>query len=379
MYVTSRKGGKVTNKQIFSAIGTYFRGRRRLSTLLFWLVLVGPQFGSVAEGRAAVSECDRIWGPSSGIVTEQVDYVPKTAGSKDNSRASLVEGTYITRLSGWLYHQAGPAIKDAPVLIFNHGSNKDVGEPCAIARYFVRSGFVVFAPLRRGHAARTPETVPSEWKKIESTGVHTDDYVADCQRNRNCPSCDKASCPNGKLIVDYIRQQVADVADQIRFIKAHPVIGKNAKGKLADLRRVALVGHSFGGSLIVFANAELKEHNVAINISGAELSWNNNPHWKTVLSETMNKAQQRPIYFLQPANARTLAPSEVLYSIAVARKYRAQAKVFPAAPCFRDPCDASEEPEFRQAHSTFVRRRDQVELWAPSVIEFINRYPLGNS
>ena len=368
----------MSNRQIFAAIGTRFPGRHSLLVRFLTVFFAATLLGSVSAVHAAVSECDRIWGPSSGIVTEQVDYVPKTAGTKENLRASLVEGTYIVRLSGWLYHAAISAVKDAPVLIYNHGSNKVVGEPCAIAKYFVRNGFVVFVPLRRGHAARTPEPVPSDWKRIESSGVYTDDYAANCQKNRNCPSCDKASCPNGMLVVDYIRQQVADVADQIRYIKAHPAIGKNATGKLADPRRIALAGHSYGGSLMVFANAELKAHNVAINISGAELSWDRNPNWKTVLSATMNRAQQRPIYFLQPANARTLAPSEVLYGIATARKYRAQAKVFPAAPCFRDPCDTSEEPEFRQIHSTFVRRRDQVELWAPSVIEFINRYPLSD-
>ncbi|HTH36918.1 MAG TPA: hypothetical protein VL572_03090 [Pyrinomonadaceae bacterium] len=372
------KGENVTGKQTFSAIRIRFPRCRPLWVLILSLVFGATQFGSVSAAHAAVSECDRIWGQSSGIVTEQVDYVVKTPGSKENLRASLVEGKYVVRLSGWLYHAASSVAKDAPVLIYNHGSNKDVSEPCAIAKFFVRSGFVVFVPLRRGHVARTPENVSPEWKSIGSTGVYTDDYAANCQKNRNCPSCDKASCPNGKLVVDYIRQQVEDVADQIRYIKEHPAIGKNATGKLADTKRISLAGHSFGGSLVVFANAELKDHNVAISISGAELSWNNNPNWKTELSAAMNKAQQRPIYFLQPANARTLAPSEVLYGIAVERKYRAQTKIFPAAPCFKDPCDTSEEPEFRQVHSTFVRRRDQVELWAPSVIEFIKRYPLND-
>jgi dienelactone hydrolase len=338
------------------------------------IVFVTVCFVSVLSAQAAASECDRVWDPSLGIVTEQVDYVPKVASTKDNRRASLDNGNYIVRLSGWLYHAANPVIKDAPVLIYNHGSGRTPGEPCAIARYFVKNGFVVFVPLRRGHSARTPEPVPANWKKIESTGVYTDDYTVDCLMRRNCPSCTKASCPKGLIEVDYIRQQVADVADQIRYIKGHAAIGQ--KGKLADPKRIALAGHSYGGSLMVFANAELKDHNVAINISGAELSWNRNPNWKTELSAAMNKAQHRPIYFLQPANGRSLDPSEVLNGIAVARKYRSQAKIFPPAPCFKNPCDPNDGPEPQQAHTTFVRKRDQVELWAPSVIEFINRYPL---
>ena len=363
------------DKQIFSSIGMRFLGCRAVRVL--FLLLTGAA-GSVSAGTAAVSECDRIWGTSSGITMEQMEYVSGKPGKQGDQRVSLAGGSYIIRLSGWLYYPANTVVKDAPVLIYNHGSGKEFSEPCAIAKYFVKNGFVVFVPLRRGHMARTPDQIPPNWKKIESSGIYTDDYVAACQKDRNCPACTAASCPEDLIEIDYIRQQVADVADQLRYIKALPAIGKNAVGKLADPRRIALAGHSYGGSLMVFANAELKDHNVAINISGAELSWNRHPNWKTVLSATMNKAQHRPIYFLQPANARTLEPSEVLHGIAVARKYRSQAKVFPAAPCFRDPCDTSEEPEARQAHTTFVRRRDQVELWAPSVIEFINRYPLND-
>lgn len=332
--------------------------------------------GSATAARADVSQCDSTWGASSGIVTEQVDYVPKTPATASNLRASKVNGEYIVRLRGWLYYAENTVVKDAPVIIFNHGLSREVGEPCAIAKYFVKNGFVVFAPLRRGSSAKTPGTIPPNWKKIESTGVFNDDYVANCKINRNCTSCTLLSCPDGLTDVDYTRQQVAEVADQLSYIKTLPAIGKNASGKLADSKRIAIVGHSYGGSLMVFANAELKNHNVAINISGAELSWNSNPHWKTVLSATMNDVQQRPIYFLQPKNGVTLMSTKTLFGIAVDKEYRSQAAIFPPAPCVKDPCDTSVDSEARQAHSTFVRNKDQVELWGPSVIEFINRYAL---
>lgn len=90
----------------------------------------------------------------------------------------------------------------------------------------------------------------------------------------------------------------------------------------------------------------------------------------------MNDVQQRPIYFLQPKNGVTLMSSKVLFDIAVDREYRSQAAIFPPAPCFKDPCDTSEDSEAKQAHITFVKNKKQVELWGPSVIEFINRNPL---
>lgn len=333
--------------------------------------------GSATAARAEVSACDSVWGDNSGIVMKQVDYVPKTSATASNLQASKVNGSYIVRLRGWLYYAENAVVKDAPVIIYNHGHGREPGEPCAIAKYFVKKDFVVFVPLRRGSSAKTPNPIPPNWKKIESTGVYTDDYVESCKINKNCTSCNGIYCPEGLSAVDYMRQQVADVADQLSYIKTLPAVGKNANGKLADSKRIAIAGHSYGGSLMVFANAELKNHNVAINISGAELSWNSNPHWKSVLSATMNDVQQRPIYFLQPKNGVSLMPTKTLFGIAVDREYRSQAAIFPPAPCFKDPCDTSEDSEAKQAHSTFVKNKEQVELWGPSVVEFINRYPLS--
>jgi hypothetical protein len=85
--------------------------------------------------------------------------------------------------------------------------------------------------------------------------------------------------------------------------------------------------------------------------------------------------QQRPIYFLQPKNGRTLAPTKTLFGIAINQKYRSQADIFPAAPWDEDP-NSSKGPEWKQAHGNFVTVESQVRLWGPSVIEFINRYPL---
>jgi hypothetical protein len=74
-------------------------------------------------------------------------------------------------------------------------------------------GFVVFAPLRRGHRGKAGSN-------IRSTGIWTDDYVADCLASGNC-SCDRCDggsfCSKNALEVDYVRQQYVDVSAQ-RFI-----------------------------------------------------------------------------------------------------------------------------------------------------------------
>src|SRR5687768_13370321 len=103
--------------------------RRVLGIFFVVLAFTALNFGPVPAVRGAVSECDSVWGPSSGIVTEQVDYVPRTSGRSDNLRSSVVDGSHVIRLSGWLYYAANGVIKDAPVIIYNHGSGREPGEP----------------------------------------------------------------------------------------------------------------------------------------------------------------------------------------------------------------------------------------------------------
>ena len=96
--------------------------------------------------------------------------------------------------------------------------------------------------------------------------------------------------------------------------------------------------------------------------------------WKPDLKAAMND-QKRPMYFLQPKNGRSLAPTKVLFGIAVDNEYRSQASIFPPAPCDEDPCDTSVDPDWKQAHENFIGWTSQVEIWGPSVIDFMNRYP----
>jgi hypothetical protein len=89
--------------------------------------------------------------------------------------------------------------------------------------------------------------------------------------------------------------------------------------------------------------------------------------------------QKRPIYFLQPKNGRSLAPMKTLFGIAIDRKYRADAAVFPPTdwdPNKIDP-DTGEccEPEYSQAHDNFISNTSEIEVWGKSVKEFIERYP----
>ena len=88
--------------------------------------------------------------------------------------------------------------------------------------------------------------------------------------------------------------------------------------------------------------------------------------------------QKRPIYFLQPKNGRTLAPMQTLFGIAIDKKYRSQASIFP--PTDWDPFKIDDEtgelePESKQAHENFIGNTAEIQGWGKSVKEFIERYP----
>lgn len=352
----------------------------RIRTAGLILVVAGAVMTGAPTARAFDSACEtqdvngdgevdsKDW---SGIVYKQVIYEGPRTVSPSDLRANS-DG--LLRLKGWLYYKTG-SVKNAPVIVYNHGHDEERSEPCAIARFFVNRGFVVFAPLRRGHHARTPSPEPPHWNQIFSTGVHTDDYVQECLatacldqvRCNFVPFCDEQ-----QLEVDYMRRQVIDVRDQLAFIKAYPAVG--GSGKIADPRRIAVVGHSFGGSLVLMANTSTsgaEGQAVTVSVSGAELSWDQNPFWETYLRDAVADAQ-RPIYFLQPKNGRSLGPTRILSRVAIDHEYRFEAAVFAPAPW--DPAD--EDPEYLQAHGNFITVLDQVRSWGPSVIDFLERNEL---
>jgi hypothetical protein len=355
-----------------------YETRRIFNILLGFFVLTVLHFGSSIIASAAVTTCSDM----DGIGMEKVTYIEYATSSTD-PMANVGDASPNVKLRGWLYFDATDFVYDAPVLIYNHGHNDERNEPCAIARYFVRKGFVVFAPLRRGHFA----------DGLKSTGIHNDVYTTKCMRSQSQAAgtstphlyCNSTYCRNSVACSDpdkknavelyYLSSQRLDIGYQILYIKNRVGIGRADK-KLANPNKIAIIGHSWGGAAVVFANEQDFGQSVMIDISGAEMSWgqDSEAYWRPDLRASMQN-QARPMYFLQPKNGRSLAPTKSLFGIAVDREYRSQASIFPPAPCDEDPCDESVDPEWKQAHENFINWRSQVESWGPTVVDFIDRYP----
>ena len=376
----------------------------KLKSNVFFKSIVGIAVITIAFIQ--VTRADDASPCGGNIKVREVTYFPINGTLNTNALDTRSDGSngFEVRLEGKIHYvrDAGTVLKNRPVLIFNHGHEQNRGDVCGTVKFFTEQKWVVFVPLRRGHTLDADgDGDTNDAGEISSTGIHIDQYVDYCMRTfaeavtsfrpqlyctaeNTCRPDVSCSSPNKRNAVetDYLNQQRTDIREQIAFIKTVKAItdpGVTTNQKLANPNLITILGHSYGGSAVIFANAHDYGQNVTVSVSGGELSWGDDePYWESDLV-TAIQSQERPMYFLQPKNGRTLKPTKRLFWEAVENGYRAMAQIFPPAPCSSDtdvpPCEVDEngDEEWKQAHVTFIGY-DQIQLWGPGVIEFSKRY-----
>jgi hypothetical protein len=177
-----------------------------------------------------------------------------------------------------------------------------------------------------------------------------------------------------------LSDQVKEVDSAIRYLANH--VGS------AQRSRFALMGHSFGGSLTLYAaSSSLSTHpKAAVDISGASLNWNDNVWYRVPAPPGLPFAvtlRKMPIFFLQPSNEANLEPTLQLAPAAGrSGDHVMQAAFYPpvlpdAHECpaqIKDLCAGQGVLINKKVHGRFVTRSEHVDDWGPSVLDFLKRY-----
>ena len=204
-------------------------------------------------------------------------------------------------LEAFLYKPDGDG--PFPALIWNHGSEQhpDAGAQFdSVAAIFVPAGYVVFAPVRRGHGHSQGRYIVDEIRFARLRGGRED-----------------AAYTAVRLLAT---EQLADQLAGLAYVKQQPFV---------DATRIAVAGCSFGGIETLLGAASGVGYKAAISISPAAQSWDGNTYLQERLIEVVRRIDV-PVLLLQPAKDASLAPSRVLGKAAAQAGKPLTAKVYPA-------------------------------------------------
>jgi dienelactone hydrolase len=269
-------------------------------------------------------------------------YQPASLPAAPDTRCDMAQGTCAKlELKGFLYMPAADKLP-APILIFNHGSEKNPGTVCPIGTYFTGLGYIVFVPHRRGHG--------------RSTGAYLDAYTKSyCSHPGQANLCK----------MEYLHRQVDDVEAAIAYVKALPG---------ADRERIAIMGHSFGGITTAFANAKDLGQRAVVVGAGASQSWEGNPYARSEM-EAAVRAAVAPAFYLEPLNDHSIDPTLELPRLAGDACRQVQSAILPAVDSNADGridgADYSPAAMRDRAHASFSQHVDE---WGPAAHEFMTRY-----
>jgi len=243
-------------------------------------------------------------------------------------------------LRALLWRPRGPG--PFPAVLFNHGSGPgNVGPSGEILHtmeelaetlgpVFVRHGYVFLFPLRRGTGLSA------------SQGKNSSD---------SWDSAMKAGGQDAKNRLQLELMQTGELNDAragLAVLRALPGV---------DARRIAIAGHSFGGSLTLLMVARDSAIRAAVVFSGSARSWPVSPPLRATLRDAVAHSAV-PTLLLFAANDYSVAPGEVL-AADMAKLAKAHAlKIYPAVG--RTP---------NEGHN-FIQLR--VPMWESDVFAFLD-------
>jgi dienelactone hydrolase len=337
---------------------------------------------SAARGRAEAADYGDCWPLDDGTEVTIAPYY-QAAYTDDNMLCSA--DTESCALKGLLFKMRGA--KNAPAVILNHGAAgddaaNDVSSFLCAARQFLRKGFVVLLPIRRGvtHTGffKVNDIVFATF--IQSTGRDPVSVAQDLQawhddgaplpRELDAATLLRCSQEAGWtaqkecLKTHLTHQGSAEVAEAIYWLERQ----RAGASPLVNPDETALVGHSDGGKVSVFTAGDLTaacaldgeaaqrlcslRPNVVVSLSMAESGdLKDNPTMLAELEDAV-AVSDVPLALLQAANAENRHSTQWLGKQAAQHGKRYLAQVFPPVPG-------------THVHSDFLKTEAQVDHWGP--------------
>lgn len=228
---------------------------------LLWLFLtVAVGFGSASHSTAARSPT-------------VPDTIVVTVGS--------------VRLRGLLWRPSGKG--PFPAVMFSHGSYgaaepMSEGEPGVLGPVFARHGYVFLVLFRRG------------------IGLSLGQGTADGDLMARAFAAEGIAGRNRVQLELLEGEELNEDRAGLAFLRALPDV---------DIHRVALAGHSFGGSLTLLLAAQDTAVRAAIVFGAAAGSWNQSLVLRTRLLAAVDRTIA-PVLFIHAANDYSISPGEAL-------------------------------------------------------------------
>lgn len=261
--------------------------------------------------------------------------VPTPTSGPTNERVTFKSGDLV--LEGFLYKPGGQG--PFPALVWNHGSEQNPDPPNAqqfpgIASVFVPQGYVVLAPVRRGHG--------------KSQGT----YIADQTQQERKTKGDAAA---DQLVVRLMEtEQLDDQLSGLAYLKNLPYVDKN---------RLGVIGCSYGGIQTLLAAERGAGYKAAVALSPAAESWVGSPPLQQRLIKAVSGTNM-PVFIIHPAKDASLLPGQTL-----AKEFQRLGKPFELK-IYPDTIGTPEQ----QAHCFGGFSVHGQDIWSADALTFFDKY-----
>jgi len=228
-----------------------------------------------------------------------------------------------------------------PAILLNHGSGRTPEQLNRLGPYenqaeilgpvFARHGYVFLFPFRRGVGLSADQGE-------SAIGLMNREFAAHGQEARNALQLQLLE-----------HRELDDASEALSCLRHRPEV---------DTNRIALVAHSFGGSLTILQAAKERDLRAVVIFSGAGYSWDRSPELRVRLLAAAAEIHA-PCFFIHAANDYSLNPGRALDARLAELGKPHALKIYP--PIGRTPDDGHDFPF------------SGIKIWEADVFAFLDK------